>query len=82
MNIFVSNIGINVQNEDLGNYFSKYGKVSSVHIVMDKLTQLNRGFAFIYMKDSKDAEKAIHELDGMVLDGNTIKVIESRLKPE
>jgi hypothetical protein len=34
------------------------------------------------MNNSKDAEKAIHEMDGMVLDGNTIKVIDSRLTPE
>lgn len=82
MNIFVSNLGINVQNEHLGKYFSKYGKASSVNIVMDKVTQLSRGFAFIYMKDPQGAEKAIRELDGMVLDGSTIKVIESRRKPE
>lgn len=82
MNIFISNLGTNVKNEHLGQYFSKYGKVSSVNIVMDKVTRLSRGFAFIYMKDVQAAENAIRELDGTVLDSYTIKVIESRRKPE
>lgn len=82
MNIFVSNLGFNVQNEDLKKHFSKYGEVSSVNIVIDKVTNRSRGFAFIDMKDSQAAEKAIRELNGLTLDNRTIKVNESRRKME
>jgi RNA recognition motif-containing protein len=71
-----------VQNEDLKKHFSKYGEVSSVNIVIDKVTNRSRGFAFIDMKDSQAAEKAIRELNGLTLDNRTIKVNESRRKME
>lgn len=82
MNIFVSNLGFNVQNEDLKKHFSKYGEVSSVNIIMDKVTNRSRGFAFVDMKDSQAAEKAIRELNGLTLDNRTIKVKESHVKPQ
>jgi RNA recognition motif-containing protein len=82
MNIFVSNLGFNVQNEDLKKHFSKYGEVASINIVIDKVTNRSRGFAFVDMKDSQAAEKAIRELNGLTLDNRTIKVNESRRNME
>ena len=82
MNIFVSNLGFNVQNEDLNKHFSKYGEVSSVKIIIDKVTNRSRGFGFVDMKDSQAAEKAIRELNGLKLDNRAIKVKESHLKPQ
>jgi RNA recognition motif-containing protein len=78
MNIYVSNLGFNVQNEDLKKHFSKYGEVSSVNIVMDKVTNRSRGFAFVDMKDTQEAEKAIRGLNGLTLDNRAIKVNEAR----
>ena len=78
MNIYVSNLGFNVQNEDLKKHFSKYGEVSSVNIIIDKVTNRSRGFAFVDMKDTQSAEKAIRELNGLTLDNRAIKVNEAR----
>lgn len=80
MNIYVSNLGFGVQSEDLKKHFSQYGDVASVNIVMDKVTNRSRGFAFVEMKDTKSAEKAIRELNGLNLDNRTIKVNEARRK--
>ena len=74
MNIYVSNLSFNVQNEDLKKHFSRYGEVSSVNVVMDKVTNRNRGFAFVDMRDTPSAENAIRELNGLLLDGRAIKV--------
>ena len=82
MNIYVSNLGFNVQSEDLKKHFSQYGDVSSVNIIMDKVTNRSRGFAFVDMKDTKEAEKAIRELNGLNLDNRSIKVNEARRKDE
>lgn len=82
MNIYVSNLSFSVQNEDLTKQFSQYGEVSSVNVIMDKVTQRSRGFAFVEMRNTNEAEKAIRELNGSTLDGRTIKVNEARKREE
>ena len=78
MNIYVSNLSFNIQSEDLKQQFSQYGEVSSVNIVMDKITNRSRGFAFVDMKNVSSAEQAICGLNGITLDDRTIKVSEAR----
>jgi RNA recognition motif-containing protein len=74
MNIYVSNLGFSTQVEDLKKLFSTYGIVASVAIIMDKITNRSRGFAFIDMPENKEAEKAILELNGVAIDGRVMKV--------
>ena len=76
MNIYVSNLGSGVQSEDLKKLFSSYGEVS-IRVIMDKMTNRSRGFAFVDVRDKQAAEKAVRELNGVSLDGRTIKVKEA-----
>lgn len=78
MNIYVSNFGFEVQSQDLNQQFSRYGEVSSVNIIMDKLTNRSRGFAFVEMRDQNSAEKAIRELNGTNFEGRILKVNEAK----
>jgi RNA recognition motif-containing protein len=80
MNIYVANLGFNVQEEDLKNYFSRYGEVVSISIVIDKITNRSRGFGFVMMNDAKAAETAIRELNGITLDNRIIRVKENQAK--
>ena len=82
MNIYVSNLSFNVQNEDLKKHFSQYGEVASVNVIIDKVTNRSRGFAFVEMKDDQAAEKAIRALNGFTLDNRVIKVNEARYKAD
>jgi RNA recognition motif-containing protein len=82
MNIYVSNLGFTVQVEDLKKLFSPYGIVASVSIIMDKFTNRSRGFAFVDMPESREAEKAILALNGIAVDGRVIKVNESKKKDD
>ena len=43
MNIYVSNLSFNVQDEDLKSYFADYGEVSSAKVINDKETGRSRG---------------------------------------
>ncbi len=81
MNLYVSNLGFNVEESALNNLFKEYGTVGSVKIIMDKITNRSRGFAFIEMADVQQAEKAIKELNGIMVEGRQMKVIEARPKP-
>jgi len=80
MNIYVSNLSFNVQDEDLKEFFTPYGEVTSAKIIMDRETGKSRGFGFVEMPDDAAAKKAIAELDNGMVDGRPIKVTEARPK--
>jgi RNA recognition motif-containing protein len=80
MNIFVSNLSFNVQDEDLREFFTAYGEVTSAKIINDRETGRSRGFGFVEMSDDAASKKAIQELDGADVDGRTIKVSEAKPK--
>ena len=78
MNIYVSNLGFNVQDAELKQLFNAYGEVSSAKVIMDKFTNQSRGFGFVEMPDDAAAQKAIAELNGTAADGRSLKVTEAR----
>ncbi|SRR5215207_3578904 len=82
MNIYVSNLSFNVQDEDLKEFFAPYGEVTSAKIIMDKMTNQSRGFGFVEMSDDTASKKAITELDGATVEGRTIKVMEAKPKED
>ncbi len=82
MNIYISNLSFNVQDEALREFFTPYGEVTSAKIIMDRTTNQSRGFGFIEMPDEAASRKAIAELDGTTIDNRAIKVNEARPKEE
>ena len=82
MNIYVSNLSFNVQDEDLREFFTEYGEVSSAKVITDKFTGKSRGFGFVEMPDNEAAQKAIAELDNGTVEGRTIRVMEAKPKEE
>ena len=82
MNIYVSNLGFSVQDEDLREYFAEYGEVSSAKVITDKFTNRSRGFGFVEMADEEAAQKAIKELNGAVVEGRSISVTVARPREE
>jgi RNA recognition motif-containing protein len=82
MNIYVSNLSLDVQDETLKSIFSPYGEVTSAKVINDKFTGQSRGFGFVEMSSNEAAKKAIAELDQSTMEGRFIKVIEARPKEE
>jgi RNA recognition motif-containing protein len=80
MNIYVSNLSFNVQDEDLREFFAPFGEVTSAKVIMDKITNRSRGFGFVEMPDETASRKAIAELDGATVENRIIKVNEARPK--
>lgn len=81
MNIYVSNLAFNIQDEELKNLFTPYGSVTSAKVVNDRDTGRSKGFGFVEMEDDNAAREAIQQLDQSTLDGRAIKVSEARPKP-
>ena len=78
MNIYVGNLSQEATEEDLRQAFEAFGQVTSVKIITDKYTGDPRGFGFVEMPNSREAQSAISGLDGKDLKGRTLKVNEAR----
>ncbi|THD20302.1 Heterogeneous nuclear ribonucleoprotein A2 [Fasciola gigantica] len=57
--IFVGGLKKDVTNEDLAEYFGKYGNVTDATIVVAKDTNTSRGFAFVTFDDTDSVDKVI-----------------------
>lgn len=80
--IFVGNLEFGATEDAVRSLFEAYGSVDSVRIMTDRDTGRSRGFAFVEMGDSAEAERAITSLNGRELGGRALNVNEARPKPE
>jgi len=70
--LYVGNLDYSVTTEQLEELFSSYGEIKQVNIIE------GRGFGFVEMSNSSEAEKAKEALDGSDFKGRTLKVNEAR----
>ena len=59
MTIFISNLDLHLQDNDLRNLFTSYGDVQSATISMDAFTNTSRGFGYVEMPDEEQGQAAI-----------------------
>ena len=76
--LYVGNLSFSTTEASLGDFFAQAGGVGSVKLITDRDTGRSRGFAFVEMSSSEDADKAIQDLNGKELDGRAITVSEAR----
>lgn len=81
-NIFVGNLSYQTTEDELQNAFAAYGAVERVSVVRDRVTGQPRGFAFVEMTNSGEAEQAINSLNGRELNGRALNVNEARPREE
>ena len=81
-NIFVGNLDFSATESSVRALFEPHGKVDRVNVVTDRDTGRSRGFAFVEMTDSAEADRAIAALNGTDLDGRALNVNEARPKTE
>ena len=82
MNIYVGNLPYNLTEDDLKAAFSEFGEVSSVSIIMDRMSGQSKGFGFVEMPDNTEADEAIKALNESALNGRNIKVNQARPRGE
>ena len=69
--LFVYGVNSRCPKGVLEDEFARFGDVTDVHIT-------EKGFAFVTMENQDDAEEAIRKLNGAEIDGQEVKVEESR----
>jgi len=80
--IFVGNLDFGATEESIRIAFEAYGAVERVSLMTDRDTGRSRGFAFVEMTDSHEADQAIQGLNGTDLGGRAINVNEARPKTD
>lgn len=80
--LFVGNLAYQTMENDLQDYFSQAGTVTSVNLMLDKFTGKSRGFAFIEFTSPAEAQKAVEMFQGKDFQGRALTVNIARPKEE
>jgi RNA recognition motif-containing protein len=76
--LYVGGLPYSVTEGKLQEVFSAHGTVESARVISDKFTGQSRGFGFVEMSNSGEAQRAIEALNGTQLDGRTLTVNEAK----
>ena len=76
--LYVGNLSFNTSTDELEKIFGEIGAVQSTNVIEDRETGRSRGFAFVEMSSSEEAEKAITQLNGKEIDGREMIVNEAK----
>ena len=80
MNMYVSNLSFNTNDETLKQLFEKFGAVSSAKVITDRETGRSRGFGFVEMANDTEANAAMSGLNNSEVEGRTMSVSVAREK--
>jgi len=72
--LFVGNLSYQTVENDLTEYFSQAGVVTSVNLMLDKVTGKSRGFAFIEYATAEEANKAVEQFHNKDFQGRALTV--------
>ncbi|CAN5883119.1 RNA-binding protein [soil metagenome] len=72
--LYVGNLTFNTSSSDLETLFAPHGQVTSAQVISDRDTGRSRGFGFVEMSSSDEAQKAIDSLNGKDVDGRELTV--------
>ncbi|XP_046599866.1 U11/U12 small nuclear ribonucleoprotein 35 kDa protein isoform X1 [Neodiprion lecontei] len=72
--LFVGRLGSKITKHDLKECFSRQGDVLSVKLIVDVVTGLPQGYAFVEMKNVEQAHRAVSRLHDVSLNGCRIFV--------
>ena len=78
--IYVGNLPYSINEDNLRENFAAYGDVASAKVMMDRDSGRSKGFGFVEMGSSEQAEAAIQGLNGMSVGGRSIIVNISKPK--
>ncbi|MBN1489516.1 MAG: RNA-binding protein [Phycisphaerae bacterium] len=79
--LYVGNLSYDVSSADLEQLFAQHGAVDSANVITDRATGRSKGFGFVEMSSSSEADAAISALDGKDFGGRALKVNEAKPRP-
>ena len=79
--IFVGALEPSVKDEDLREFFSKFGKVKEASVLFDNNRNASRGFGFVTFEDQKTVEQLVKD-NHFYIKGRKIDVKKAQPKSE
>lgn len=80
--LYVGNLPYTLRDDDLQQHFAAYGQVSSAKVMVDRETGRSKGFGFVEMGSSDEAQAAIRGMHGQSLGGRALVVNAARPREE
>jgi RNA recognition motif-containing protein len=72
--IYVGNLSYDTTEDDLRDYFSQFGAISDIKLIIDFATGRSKGFGFISYASAQDCDSAVSAANGVELSGRKLKV--------
>src|SRR5262245_3589722 len=80
--LFVGNLPFDTSEDHIREMFESCGAAVEVTLPKDRESGRSRGFAFVTMGSTSDAQKAAQQLDGSELGGRSLRVNEAEARRE
>ncbi|XP_052151213.1 organelle RRM domain-containing protein 6, chloroplastic-like [Oryza glaberrima] len=80
--LYVSGLSFRTTEESLRNAFERFGQLTEVNLVMDRVAKRPRGFAFLSYASEEESKNAMEGMHGKFLDGRVIFVEVARQRSE
>jgi len=80
--LYVGNLSFDATENDIQDMFAACGPVQEVNLIIDRMTNRSRGFAFVTMATPEGAQAAISQLGGKNVNGRDLTVNEARPREE
>ncbi|KAL5721759.1 Organelle RRM domain-containing protein 6 [Ranunculus cassubicifolius] len=72
--LYVSGLSFRTTQESLTNAFQNFGQLVEVNLVMDRIANRPRGFAFLRYASEEESKKAIDGMHGKTVKGKVAMV--------
>ena len=76
--LYVGNLSYDVSSSDLESLLSEHGTVETAEVISDRATGRSKGFGFVEMSTSEEAQAAIAALNGQQHQGRALTVNEAK----
>lgn len=78
MDIYVGNLPYGCTDSDLQELFEQFGEVASARVIMDRETNRSKGFGFVGMSNTNEAQNAIDGTNDVDFMGRNLRVNEAQ----
>ena len=82
MNIYVGNLSFEATEDEVRALFAEFGDVASGNLISDRDSGRPKGFGFVEMPQSEQAQNAMKALNGKEFKGRPMNVNEARPKTD